>query len=142
MVLTDFIDLLMIGDADQNRHGAIRKFVGYTISAPKDSLSYVAVISPYLSMLKGGSGIPAGEFNIAVEKLDNTIKAAKGYYEFVGSCGERKVIFRFNIKSLISAYPDITYIALGDILKLRESVNVGDSINPPMVFFTNILKCY
>ena len=119
-ILTDFIDLLMERDSSD----AIRKFVGYTISAPKDSLSYVAVISPYLSMLKGGSGIPAGEFNIAIEKLDNTIKAAKGYYEFVGSCGERKVIFRFNIKSFKNNYKVI------DLLKMDiniYAIKVGTS---------------
>lgn len=123
-ILTDFIDILMEDDTSQNGHGAIQKFVGYAISAPKDSLSYVAVISPYLSMLKGGSGIPAGEFNIAVEKLDNTIKAAKGYYEFVGSCGERKVIFRFNIKSFKNNYKVI------DLLKMDiniYAIKVGTS---------------
>ncbi len=123
-ILTDFIDILMEEDTSQNGHGAIQKFVGYAISAPKDSLSYVAVISPYLSMLKGGSGIPAGEFNIAVEKLDNTIKAAKGYYEFVGSCGERKVIFRFNIKSFKNNYKVI------DLLKMDiniYAIKVGTS---------------
>lgn len=67
-------------------------------------MSYVALISPYLSMLNGGANIPAGEFNIAIDKLDNTIKNAKGYYEFVGIREEEKVIFRFNIKSFKNNY--------------------------------------
>lgn len=83
---------------------SIKKFAGYSISAPKDSLSYVALISPYLSMLKGGTSIPAGEFSIAADRLDNTIKNAKGYYEFVGSREDKKVILRFNIKSFKNNY--------------------------------------
>lgn len=36
--------------------------------------------------------------------MDNTIKNAKGYYEFVGMCNEKNVIFRFNIKSFKNNY--------------------------------------
>ncbi len=107
-ILTDFIDLINATALDKNPNsrnsGAIHKFTGHKIYAPKDSMSYVALISPYLSMLKGGTAIPAGEFNIAVDKLDNTIKNAKGYYEFVGTKDSNKVIFRFNIKSFKNNY--------------------------------------
>lgn len=107
-ILTDFIDLInataLDKTPDSKNSGAIHKFTGYKIYAPKDSMSYVALISPYLSMLKGGTAIPAGEFNIAVDKLDNTIKNAKGYYEFVGTKDSNKVIFRFNIKSFKNNY--------------------------------------
>nr|WP_270395864.1 DUF6414 family protein [Mediterraneibacter massiliensis] len=61
------------------------------ISAEKDSLSYMVMVSPYLSMLKTGSSVPAGEFNIAIDKLENALKNAKGYYEFVGIKGKSKV---------------------------------------------------
>lgn len=107
-ILTDFIDLInatsLDKEPDSKNSGAIHKFTGYKIYAPKDSMSYVALISPYLSRLKGGTAIPAGEFNIAVDKLDNTIKNAKGYYEFVGTKDDKKVIFRFNIKSFKNNY--------------------------------------
>lgn len=107
-ILTDFIDLIEDiaseeNDGEQNR-GAIQKFTGYKIFAPKDSMSYIALISPYLSMLKGGTYIPAGDFNIAIDKLDNTIKNAKGYYEFVGTSNDKQIIFRFNIKSFKNNY--------------------------------------
>lgn len=81
-ILTDFIDL--IGEMPSEEKNvtlnscAIHKFTGYKIYAPKDSMSYVALISPYLSMLKGDTNIPAGDFNIAIDKLDKTIKNAKG----------------------------------------------------------------
>lgn len=107
-ILTDFINLIEEIPSKKknsiNSGGAIHKFKDYKIYAPKESMSYVALISPYLSMLNGGANIPAGEFNIAIDKLDNTIKNAKGYYEFVGIRDEEKVIFRFNIKSFKNNY--------------------------------------
>ncbi len=111
-ILTDFIDIITQDDSKEDgtkKCSAIKKFEGYSITAPKDSLSYVALISPYLSMFKGGSSIPAGDYNIAVDRLDNTIKSAKGYYEFIGTKGRKQVIFRFNIKSFKNNYkaPDL-----------------------------------
>ena len=88
-ILTDF--LKAIEDADTGKSasklpkGTIKQFKGYKISTEEDSLSYMVMVSPYLSMLKNGSSIPAGEFNIAVDKLDNALRHAKGYYEFVGT---------------------------------------------------------
>lgn len=103
-ILTDFLNIIR-----SKKSNGINRFYGYVISAPKESLTYVALISPYLSMLKGGGGIPAGEFNIAVEKLDNTLKTAKGYYEFLGTKGTEQAIFRFNIKAFRNNYkaPDL-----------------------------------
>lgn len=116
-ILTDFIDILKQNEKTGKKvQGAIHKFEGYTISAPKDSLSYVAIVSPYLSMLRGGTGIPAGDFNIAIEKLDNTIKSAKGYYEFVGCKEGQSVIFRFNIQSFKNNYK------VTDLLKMDISI--------------------
>ena len=118
-ILTDFIDLLeqdVENKNDKGSKGAVRKFKGYTITAEKDSLSYIIMVSPYLTMLKGGSGIPAGDFNIAVEKLDNAIKSGKGYYEFVGTSGQKKVILRFNINSFKNNYK------ITDLLKMDLSI--------------------
>ena len=115
-VLTDFIDIMEQDSRDTDASGVIEKFSGYTISAPKESMSYVALVSPYLSMLKSGAGIPAGDFNIAIDKLDNTIKTAKGYYEFIGTKDSKDVIFRFNIKSFKNNYKAT------DLLKMDISI--------------------
>ena len=127
-ILTDFIDLIDELSSEEKdgvqNCGAINKFTGYKIYAPKDSLSYVALVSPYLSMLKGGTNIPACYFNISIDKLDNTIKNAKGYYEFVGNRGEEQVIFRFNIKSFKNNYKTT------DLQKMKISIyaiKVGQS---------------
>ncbi len=52
------------------------------------------MVSLYLSMMKNGTNIPAGDFSIAVEKLDNALKSAKGYYEFVGTKGNSSITIR------------------------------------------------
>ena len=119
-ILTDF--LKTIEDAGQGKansrlpKGTIKQFKGYKISAEEDSLSYIVMVSPYLSMLKSESSIPAGEFNIAVDKLDNALRHAKGYYEFVGTRGKSRVILRFNINSFRNSY------TISDLLKMDLSI--------------------
>lgn len=74
------------------------------------------MVSPYLYMMKNETNIPVGDFSIAVEKLENTLKSAKGYYEFVGTKGNSKVILRFNIFSLRNNYK------INDLLKMNLSI--------------------
>lgn len=69
-ILTDFLHIIDENEnksASKTTRGAIKKFEGYVISAEKDSLSYMVMVSPYLSMLRSGSSIPAGDFNIAID---------------------------------------------------------------------------
>ena len=120
-ILTDFLavldeDALTTKRATKMPKGAIKKFKGYTISAQKDSLSYMVMVSPYLSMLKSGSTIPAGEFSIAVEKFDSALRSAKGYYEFIGTKGRSRIVLRFNINSFRNGY------TISDLLKMNLSV--------------------
>lgn len=148
-LLTDFINIIKesssveIDTADSIR--AIKKFTGYAIEAPKESISYVAMISPYLGMLRGGD-IVAGDYNIAIDKLDNTIKNAKGYYEFLGVKKDdnnteqteysKRFIFRFNIKSFKNNYKPI------DLLRMNLSIyaiKVGKS-SIDMLDFSNEFK--
>lgn len=137
-ILTDFINI--IRSKSENTNNAIEIFKGYVIEAPKESLSYVAMISPYLGMLRGVN-IPAGEYNIATDKLDNTIKSAKGYYEFLGvkkldEGNVERVIFRFNMKSFKNNYKPI------DLLRMDLSIyaiKVGKS-SIDMLDFSNEFK--
>lgn len=120
-ILTDFLKILekqSLSNRSASRlpKGSIKKFKGYTISAEENSLSYMVMVSPYLSMLKTDSAIPAGEYNIAVDKLDNALRNAKGYYEFVGTKGRSKIILRFNINSFKNGY------TISDLLKMDLSV--------------------
>lgn len=124
-ILTDFIEILNgKGDKGGQLNKKIKKFKGYEISVEKDSLSYMIMVSPYFSTLNENSMISAGEFNIEAGKLDNTLKAAKGYYEFVGTKKENQVILRFNINSLKNNYK------ISDLLKMNLSIyaiKVGSS---------------
>jgi len=105
-ILTDFVEIITPKDSKNSEadNNSISRFEGYRISAPKDSLTYVALISPYLSMLKSGTSIPAGDFSIAADRLDHTIKSAKGYYEFLAEKDLHRVILRFNINSFKNNY--------------------------------------
>ncbi len=115
-ILTDFLKIIEDSSTGKSvsklPKGTIKQFKGYKISAEEDSLSYMVMVSPYLSMLKSGSSIPAGEFCIAVDKLDNALRHAKGYYEFVGTKGRSRVILRFNINSFRNSY------TISDLLKM------------------------
>ena len=120
-ILTDFLAILDEESLSTKRaskmpKGAIKKFKGYTISAQKDSLSYMVMVSPYLSMLKSGSTIPGGEFSIAVEKFDSALRSAKGYYEFIGTKGRSRIVLRFNINSFRNGY------TISDLLKMNLSI--------------------
>jgi len=120
-ILTDFLAIieenaLTKKGTSRLPKGTIRKFKDYTISAEKDSLSYMVMVSPYLSMLNNGSTIPAGEFNIAVDKLDGVLRSAKGYYEFLGTKGKSRVVLRFNINSFKNGY------MISDLLKMDLSI--------------------
>ncbi len=120
-ILTDFLSILEDKGTLQRRtsrlpKGTIKKFKDYVITAEKDSLSYMVMVSPYLSMLKTGSAIPAGEFSIAIDKLDNALRNAKGYYEFIGTKGKSRVVLRFNINSFRNGY------TISDLLKMNLSI--------------------
>lgn len=141
-ILTDFIGLV---NQQDNQSNAVKRFAGYRIYAQKDSFSHMLLLTPYLSMLKGGT-IPAGDVSIAMEKVDNAIRSAKGYYEFIGEKEtgeqeeeERKVIFRFNIKAFRNNY------RAADLLKMNvclyailvgsssiDQLNAGKEFNIPL----------
>jgi hypothetical protein len=55
-------------------------------------------------MLRGGKGIRAGDFDISIDKLDSTIKSAKGYFEYIGRKENDQVILRFNNSSFKNNY--------------------------------------
>lgn len=120
-ILTDFLDILdKRGSGNKSKRrlpsGAVKKFQGYEISIEKDSMAYMAMVSPYLNMVDSGTTVDAGDFNIAVEKLDNTIKSAKGYYELIGQKGKERVVLRFNINAFKNNY------SMADLLKMDLSI--------------------
>ena len=127
-ILTDFVSILDENDknisASKLSKGTIKKFSKYKITVEKDSLSYFVMVSPYMNMFQSGSTIPSGELDISLEKLDSVLRNAKGYYEFVGTKGNSKVVLRFNIKAFKNNY------MISDLLKMNLSIfaiKVGDT---------------
>ncbi len=120
-ILTDFLGILEKDSSSstlsvKSKEGSIRKFQRYKISAEKNSMAYMAMVSPYLSMLQSDSSISAGEVNIAIDKMDGALKNAKGYYEFVGTKGRSKIVLRFNISAFRNNY------RISDLLKMNLSI--------------------
>ena len=131
-ILTDFVEIITPKDSKNSEadNNSISRFEGYRISAPKDSLTYVALISPYLSMLKSGTSIPAGDFSIAADRLDHTIKSAKGYYEFLAEKDLHRVILRFNINSFKNNYKATDLIKMElSIFAIRVGVSSVEQLN-------------
>lgn len=110
-ILTDFIEL--VEQAKDKPENTIKKFEGYKISAEKNSLSYMVMITPYLTMMKDNGTVQAGDFDIAINKMDEAIKGGKGYYEFKGQKGNSTVVFRFNINAFKNNY------RISDLLKMK-----------------------
>ncbi|WP_404338155.1 DUF6414 family protein [Planococcus rifietoensis] len=101
-ILTDFLDSL------KNKDSTIREFKDYLLEVEKDSLTYIVMISPFMSMISGNPTLDdTGEYDLVIEKVDETIRNAKGYYEFIGKGRQgnsEKVIFRFNINAFKNNY--------------------------------------
>ena len=95
-VLTDFLDKIK---GDENR---ILKFSGYSVSAYKNSIAYLIMFTPYLTMTK--SDFEANGIIFEASKMDDAFKNGKGYYEMVASNGEESSVFRFNIEAFRNNY--------------------------------------
>lgn len=116
-VLTDFIECVDAGES------GVERLEEYEISAIDNAMSSMMLITPYLTMLRSGQGVRAGEFNVSLERIDDAIQKAKGYYEFLAEKTDSdSIILRFNHSSLKNNYK------LSDLLKMRlifYAVHVG-----------------
>lgn len=113
-ILTDFIDSLT------GENSSIEEFKNYILEVEKDSLTYIIMLSPFMSMVSGNPALDeTGEYDLVIDKVDETIRNAKGYYEFIGTnkINEReKVVFRFNINAFKNNYK------ITDLLKMNLTI--------------------
>lgn len=111
-ILTDFLDLA------KNESLGIKKFDDVEIRVIKDSLSFIIMVAPYLKMFKEGALKLDSDLDLSVDmiKIDDSIKLAKGYFEFEGISNKESVILRFNIDSFRNNYK------VADLLKMRLSI--------------------
>jgi hypothetical protein len=133
-VLTDF--LKAANNEEQETAGAIKLFTGYRIEQIQGSLSSFTLLTPYLSMFKGGQGFSAGEYDISIDKLDSTLNKAKGYLEFLGCSNDDDILLRFNSNAFKNNYRP------SDLLKMDlalYAIKVG-SCHPSELIADNELK--
>lgn len=111
-ILTDFLDLA------KDESFGIKKYNDVEIRVIKDSLSFIVMVAPYLKMFKDGALKLDSDLNLSVDmiKIDDSIKLAKGYFEFEGISDQGSVILRFNIDSFRNNYK------VADLLKMRLSI--------------------
>lgn len=100
-VLTDYLDKI-------SRDEKVSKFENFKLRAVKDSLANFKMYTPYIETLNGDK-----MQEIDLTKLDYVLENAKGYYEFIGINGNKKHIFRINIKALRNNYK------LADLIKMN-----------------------
>lgn len=81
-ILTDFFNYV---SSDETQ--VIQCFTNYSIRVIKESLGYYIMLSPYMSMLQSKNGIRINnmpDMSIAIDRFDNSLRNAKGYYELIG----------------------------------------------------------
>lgn len=103
-ILSDFIE---IADKNLEEKNIVKFFRSVNLEIDQNSLTYVAMISPYLSMIEGQTNINE-EMALSYNKISNTLKDAKGYYEILGTINvngkDELYVFRFNIEALRNNY--------------------------------------
>lgn len=79
---------------------------GYSLSIPKDSMTYFATIAPLTEMMEGNQSLDNPEISMSISKMNSGIKGSKGYYELIGKLNDDspKVVFRFNIDTFKNNY--------------------------------------
>lgn len=114
-VLTDFLEKIK---DDEKR---ILKFSDYSVKAYKNSIAYIIMFTPYLTMTK--SDIESNGIIFDVSKMDDAFKNGKGYYEMVASNGNEACVFRFNIEAFRNNY------GIADLTKMKLTyygIEVGE----------------
>ena len=131
-ILTDYL-----GQADEKQ---IVRLIGLHVTAPKDSLAYMKMYTPYMIVAR------TEESGIDLARMDEALITAKGYYEMVGEdpLTRTKCILRFNIRAVRNSYGladlgrmDLTFhgILVGkaseDGLTINAELSQGSETAPP-----------
>lgn len=102
-VLTDFLNTV---ESSESSTSSIVELDKLRIEKIPGSISSMTLLTPYFSMFRTGQGIPSGDFDVSIDKLDATLSKAKGYLEFLGSPGDKgkDVLLRFNSAAFKNNY--------------------------------------
>ena len=110
--LSDFIEIVRESDSD------IKCMKGYSIHIMPNSIAYFQTITPYLAMTEGRICVD-GDFAINMNKMYDTLRLGKGYYELLAIKETEKVIFRFNNEAFKNNY------GISDLLQMNLNFYVG-----------------
>ena len=112
-ILTDFLSIVSDKHSSENEESSIKVLENYMIKVVENSLGFVIMLSPYMSMVKDGMNSVVNkssnlDFDIDFGELENAIRMAKGYYEFIGESNSDiespKIVLRFNIDTFKNNY--------------------------------------
>ena len=91
-ILTDYL-------AQADGDSRVVQLRGLRVTAPKDSMAYMKMFTPYMVLLK----LDDVPFDLA--RMDEVLADAKGYYELLGEAADgTKCVLRFNIKAFRNNY--------------------------------------
>lgn len=91
-ILTDYL-----AKADEDPR--VAQLRDLRVTAPKDSMAYMKMFTPYMVMLK------MDEIPVDLARMDEVLVGAKGYYELLGEGADgAKRVLRFNIRAFRNNY--------------------------------------
>ena len=91
-ILTDYL-LKSKGDPRLHQLRNLR------VTAPKDSMAYVKMFTPYMVMLR------MDDIPVDLARMDEVLVSAKGYYELLGESADgSKRVLRFNLRAFRNNY--------------------------------------
>jgi hypothetical protein len=126
-LLADFIALI---EADEKRSknkrcAGISVFQDMTVKPEVNSFAFFMLVAPFFNMIDGMIPLKTNdgqEMNLDIGRIEDAIKAGRGYYEFIASDGTSEKIFRFNQAAFRNNY------TMSDLPKMKltyYAVKVG-----------------
>lgn len=118
-ILTDYL-------TEVERDNRIEKLENFQVSAPKDSMAFMKMFTPYMVVAK------TEDQGIDIARMDEALEKAKGYYELIGKNrdDDSQLILRFNIKAFRNNY-GLTDLARMDLVfhGIRVGRTAKDSLD-------------
>ncbi|KIS27928.1 hypothetical protein TV39_08925 [Arthrobacter sp. SPG23] len=124
-ILTDYL-----GQADEEQ---IIRLHGFRVTAPKESMAYMKMYTPYMIIAK------TEQHGVDLARMDEALTSAKGYYEMLAenrASGE-KCILRFNIRAFRNSYG---LADLGRMDLTYHGILVGKASEDGLNFNTELIQ--
>lgn len=121
-MLADFLDLINKDSkkSEKNRVAlSIKPFEQLIMYPEPNSFSFLMLVAPFFTMLKGDMAIPnnnGNDFKLDISKIEEAIARGRGYYEFISIVDDKETIFRFNSSAFRNNY------TMSDLPKMNISL--------------------